>query len=285
MGVRLASRLRALPARKVLFLGNEYKLMPEKLQLCEELDVSLLVSQLSSPEARSLYRVRLGCDVIGIPSAGLDTEIFRAVVPRESRPIELGYRGYENAMYLGHVERRELVERFADAAGRLGIKADLSLDPADRLDERGWSRFLNQCRAQLGSSAGGDFFELTDETRVAVNRYLGERPDASFDEIALKFFRSYGRSISGRALSGRIVEAAATDTAQVLLAGDYGFFEPDVHYISVRPDFANVDESIAMLRDDAFCRPMVEAAKRVALEEYRYERLIDQLHKALTGAP
>ena len=279
---RLFRRVATLPQPKAYFVGNEYKLMPEKIEFCERLGVSLVVSQLSSPDAHDLYRARLGCRVAAIPSGGLDAEVFAPRTPSEQREVDLGYRAYDSPIYLGHRERRALAEQVGESARRRGLRVDVSLDGADRFDEPGWADFLDRCRAQLGSEAGADFFELTDETRNRVNAWVEEHPDASDEEVLERFFRDRKGWVSGRALSGRVVEAAGTKTAQLLLEGEYGgWFRPDEHYVSLRKDFSNLDEAFDRLDDRAAVARMTEAAYEVALSELTYERLIDRFHDAL----
>ena len=281
---RLLERVAALRQPKAYFVGNEYKLMPEKVEFCERLGVSLVVSQLSSPAAHALYRKRLGCEVAAIPSGGLDTEVFVARTPADERPVDVGYRAYDSPVYLGHKERRQLAERVAEAAARRGLRADISLDPADRFDEPGWAAFLDRCRAQLGSEAGGDFFELTDETRNEVNEWGLAHPEAGADEVLDRFFAGRESAVSGRALSGRVVEAAGTKTVQLLLEGEYGgYFRPDEQYVPLRKDFSNIDEALDKLGDRALCAHLTEAAHDVAVSELTYERLIDRFHDALAA--
>jgi hypothetical protein len=278
----LLEAVRKLRARKAYFIGNEYKGMSEKMWFCEQLGIDLLVSQFTTEEPLALYRERLpGTTVVGIPNTGWDPELFAPRVPPEERPIDLGYRAFENDVALGHCERRELAERFRDVAAANGLRVDISLEAADRLDEPGWAAFLNRCKGQLGSEAGGDYFELTDETRNAVRAWVAERPDASFEEVWERFFRDYRNPVPGRVLSGRNVEAAGTKTVQLLLEGAYGgYLEPDVHYIPLRKDFSNVDEALAKFRDDALCARIRTSAFELA-HELTYPKLIDRFHDAL----
>jgi hypothetical protein len=271
-----------LDAPKAYFVGNEYKGLPEKLWFCERLGVDLLVSQFTTKEPLELYRERLPhTTVAGIPNTGWDPEVFAPRTPADERPVELGYRAFENDLALGHRERRELAERFLEAARDHGLRVDISLDPEDRFDEQGWARFLDRCKGQLGSEAGGDFFELTDETREAVNAYLADSRDASFEDVWQRFFRDYPDAVPGRALSGRNVEAAGTKTVQLLLRGAYGgYFDPDVHYIPVEKDFSNVDEAIAKFRDPEFSASVRENAFDV-VQDLTYRKLIDRFEDAL----
>lgn len=282
---RLLERVARAPQPKAVFLGNEYKLMPEKLAYCDVLAPALLVTQLSDPRAAALYRERLGCEVAAIPSGGLDRQRFRPEALLSTRVVGIGYRAYENPWYLGHDERRELAERAAAAAREAGLAADVSLDPADRFDEPGWAAFLNRYRGQLGTEAGGDRFELTDRMRKAVGAYLADHPDATFADVRAEFFSELHDGVSGRALSGRVVEAAGTKTVQLLLEGEYGgYFRADEHYIPVQKDFGNLTEAVVRLRDDAECKRLVDAAYDVATTELTYERLIGRFADALEDA-
>jgi hypothetical protein len=279
---RLLARARRLAPVKVFFVGNEYKLMPEKISFCERLGVNLLVTQLDAPEASAAYRDRLGCEVVSIPYTGLDTAVFTPGPARPERPIDLGYRAFDSPPYLGHRERAELAEYVSAAARRRGLRVDIALGGDARFDEIGWAAFLRQCKGQLGSEAGGDFFELTDARRRAVNEAICDDPAIPFEDLFEQFFASEPTAVSGRALSGRVVEAAGTKTVQILLEGRYGnYFRPDVHYIPLRKDFSNIDDALDKFADEAFCDRLVEAAHEVAHAQLTYRRLIDRLRDAL----
>jgi hypothetical protein len=278
----LLDAVAALDAAKVFFVGNEYKLMPEKVAFAERLGVDLLVSQLSSLAAHALYRARLGCPVIGLPNTGLDPVRFAPRTLWRERPVDVGYRAYDNPPYLGHRERRELAERALDAASTLGLVLDVSLDPGDRLAGDAWPAFLDRCKAQLGTAAGGDRFELTDETRHSVNAFLAEHPDVPFDEVRARFFSSHAGDVSGRALSSRVIEAAGTKTTQLLLDDDYGgYFRPWEHYVPIAKDFSDLETALAAVRDEALCTRVAEAAYELALTELTWPRLRDRLYAAL----
>jgi hypothetical protein len=280
-GRRFAA-VRGLRQPKAFFIGNEYKLMPEKMRFCEQLPVTLLISQSSSPEVHRIYRDRLGCQVIGIPNTGVDPQTFQPRLPRRDRPIDLGYRADDAPDYLGHRERRAIAEFFQERAAHYRLSVDISLNPADRFGVADWASFLNRCKGQLGSEAGGDRFELNDATRDAVIAYRRDRPDASFEELRRRFFADDRDSVPMRIISGRNVEAAATRTVQLLFDGRYdGYLQPDVHYIPLRKDFSNADEAVAKLRDDAHCDRLTAAAYDLAMTEFTYPALIDRFAAAL----
>ena len=248
----------------------------------EALGTALLVSQCQSPGVHALYRARLGCEVVGIPNTGVDPSVFRCTSDPDRRPIDLGYRADASPFYLGHDERRQLAGRFQRCAPGLGLSIDVSLRSEDRFAPAGWAAFLNRCRGQLGTEAGGDFFALDDRYRRQVNAYLTDHPDASFDDVHARFFRAASGAVPLRIISGRNVEAAATRTVQLLMEGEYGgWLRADEHYIALRRDLSNVDEAVEKFRDRGFCRRLIDAAEDLALREFTYDRLVGHLYDAV----
>ena len=279
---RLLDAVRALRAPKVYFVGNEYKLMPEKMAFAESIGIALLVSQSSAPAVHRIYRDRLGCAVVGIPNTGVDLEVFRPTSDPDARPIDLGYRADDSPPYLGHNERRRIADYFQQHAAELDLRIDVSLDAADRLPEREWAAFLNRCRGQLGTEAGGDYFSIDDEYRLKVNAFVTQHPQAPFEEIRDRFFSGVTGALPLRIISGRNVEAAATRTVQLLFEGEYdGYLRPDEHYIPLRKDFSNISEAIEKFRDHAFCRRISDNAFRLATTEFTYAALVGRARDAV----
>jgi hypothetical protein len=278
----LARLLGLLPQPKAFFIGNEYKAMPEKMRFCRVLGISLLISQCNAPSVLALYRNELGCAVESVPNTGVDAAIFSSTASLPERPIDIGYRSYEAPWYVGNREKTEIADFFLAAAPRYNLKVDISVDPKQRFDSKGYARFLNACRSHIGTESGGDYFELTDATRSKVNAYQNANPQASWPEVRRLFFDNYGPSMPLRIISGRQVEAAACKTVQILFDGHYGgYLQPDIHYIPLRKDFSNDDEVVRKLRDDALCAAMVDAAYDVVQREFTYERLTDKFAASL----
>ena len=269
---------------KAYFIGNEYKLMPEKMRFCRQLGLSLLVTQSNDDRVVALYREALGCHVACVPNTGVDSTVFRPLSALTERSIDVGYRSYDSTWYLGNNEKTEIAEYFSRNAEDLGISVDISLDPGQRFDTAGYASFLNRCRAQIGTEAGGDYFELSDQTRLRVNNYTDTHPAVTWSEIRRLFFEDYGPSIPMRIISGRQVEAAACKTVQILFDGRYnGYLEPDVHFIPLRKDFANAGETVSKLRDADYCAQLTDAAYDVVMSELTYNALIKKFHRALRG--
>jgi hypothetical protein len=282
LGGRLFDAVQKIRAPKVYFIGNEYKLMPEKMAFCSALGISLLVSQSSSARVHALYRSRLGCDVVGIPNTGIDLQLFAPAANGGDRPIDLGYRADDAPLYLGHNERRAMATFFQEHAAAYGLRLDLSLRPENRLAGPDWVSFLSRCRGQLGTEAGGDYFSLDDEYRLAVNAFVTTHPDATLDEIRRRFFDRVTNAVPMRIISGRNVEAAAARSVQLLFDGEYdGYLRPDEHYIAVRKDFSNIGEVLERFQDRAFCRRLTDNAYDLAATEFTYAALVGRVRDAI----
>ena len=274
--------IKSSPLPKAYFIGNEYKLMPQKMEFCEEIGVSLFVSQSNSPAVLGLYKERLGCKVVCVPSCGLDCNLFVPRIPFEERTIDIGYRVVDGDLYLGHTERREIGEYFLMYGPGYGLKIDISMNPVDRFHREDWANFLNQCKGQLGVEAGSDYFELTDETRIKVNAYITKHPGATLADVREQFFKDYLNPIPLRVISGRQVEAAGTKTVQIMFKGYYNdYFQPDEHYISLNKDFSNFDDVITKYRYASYCQHITENAYQIVRSELTYEKLINKFYHLL----
>ena len=262
---------------KAFFIGNEYKLMPEKIRFCKQLKIDLLITQSKDEQVSSLYRNALGCKVACVPNTGIDPKIFRPATELQNRPTVIGYRSNPSIWYMGNDEKSAITDWFQANESRIGVKVDASLLPSERFDTQGYAEFLNRCRGQFGTESGGDYFELTDRTRNQVNAYTKKNPKATWPEIKAMFFDHYGPSIPMRIISGRQVEAAACKTVQILFEGRYNdYLKPDVNYISLKKDFSNIDDVMQKFKDDDYCRRITENAYDLVMSELTYEKLIEK---------
>ena len=119
---------------KIYFIGNEYKLMPEKMEFSKELQISMLVSQSNSKEIHEIYEKELSCKIIGLPNTGIDPSIFKPLTESDNREIDIGYRATKGTLYLGHNESNTIAEYFEKNASKYNLIMDLSTDETKRYD-------------------------------------------------------------------------------------------------------------------------------------------------------
>ena len=264
----------------VYFIGNEYKLMPEKMKFSEKLQISMLVSQSNSKKIHEIYEEQLGCKIIGLPNTGIDPNMFKPINKIGDREIDIGYRATAGTLYLGHNERNSIADYFEKHAVKYNLVTNISTDESKRFNINQWVNFLNQCKGQIGSEAGTDYFELTDSTRLKVNQYVDKTPNVTFEDVYEKYFRNYGPKTPNRMISGRNVEAGATKTVQILFEGEYGgYFQPDTHYIPLKKDSTNFDEVIDKFSDSSYSSQIASNAYDLVMSELTYDKILNKFYE------
>ena len=264
----------------VYFIGNEYKSIPEKINFSRNLGISMLVTQSNSHKIHQIYREAIGCQVIGLPNTGINPDVFKPMVEFDKREIDIGYRATSGTMYLGHNERNSIAQYFNLHGSKHNLTLDISTDETQRFTTQQWALFLNKCKGQIGSEAGYDYFETNDETRLAVNKYTDNNPEATFQEVYEKFFENYGPKTPMRIISGRNIEAAGTKTVQILLEGKYGgYFQPDTHYIALKKDFTNFDEVVDKFSDPSYSSQIAANAYDLVMSELTYDKILNKFHE------
>ena len=86
---------------KVYFIGNEYKLMPEKMNFTKKLGINLFITQSHKEEVINLYQDELKINVKHLPGGGLDDEIYYPM--NLERKILIGRRIYKNEFLAGFI--------------------------------------------------------------------------------------------------------------------------------------------------------------------------------------
>ena len=63
----------------------------------------------------------------------------------------------------------------------------------------------------------------------------------------------------------------------MLVEGDYYDFQPNIHYISLKKDYSNIDECIEKLNDLQFIDLITENSYKLVKENYLYKNHIQKL--------
>jgi hypothetical protein len=198
------------------------------------------------------------------------------------RDIDIGYRSWKPEPWLGRhgMLKGWIAERFAEEGRRLGLRVDISMNPADTLLGDAWYRFLLRCRFTIGVEGGASILDHDGQIRACVNAYTADHPDASFEEIERSCFPDLDGTFNLRAISPRHLEACATRTPQILIEGSYnGILEPWTHYVPLRSDFSNLGEALEEVEHGERATQMAEQAYQdvVASGLYTYEAFVATL--------
>jgi len=265
----------------LLFYGNEYHNMQEKIAFARSVAADYVASQLPLASAQWLYADCHASVIVPAPAA-LNPRVYHC--DRSERSIDLGFRGdiYASAYALGDQERTEILQYFDRHAEQWGLTKDIAFV---RHPREQWNEFLNRCKGIMGAESGTYFLERDDHTRQAVIEFMASKPEATFPEIHERFFQRYENPVSGKAISSRHFEPVGTKTCQLLLEGHYnGILRADEHYIEIRKDFSNISDAIRRFKDHEYRTAMTERASAHVLSAHTYgHRVAALLDYVLVG--
>lgn len=271
---RLISPLQNRKCKLLVFFGNEYNLMLEKIRFAGQVGAEYIASQL--PTGPWLYSDCTSSQVLHAPPA-LNPTLYR---PNSGpRSIDIGFRGDEYRLTLGDVERSNLIKLLRDQGSQLGLVTDIKFV---RYHRTKWTDFLNQSKGIVGAESGTYYLEKDDRTQVAIQEFLDRHPTAGFEEIYTRFFKGYPNPVSGKAISSRHFEPIGTKTCQVLLEGHYnGILRADEHYISIKKDLSNVADAIARFKDQAYRETLIDRTYQYVLDQHTYRHRVQSLLRAI----
>lgn len=265
--LKSARGLRRRRGKLVMFIGNEYDLLDEKIGFIGAVGAEFICSQLPTTAAQYLYRECGGSRILSAPHA-LNPKIYQPGRAAE-RPVDVGFIGDLYWPFVGDRERTELIEAFEREGERWGLRCEIRRQRVARTE---WATFLTRCRGTIGAESGTYYLNDRGRLLAAAREYnLLQHPEASFEEVFEKFYRGQPREVSGKSISSRHFEPIGTKTCQVLLEGDYnGVLVPDEHYISVRKDRSNVEEAVRRFKDESYRQAVVERAYEHVMANHTY---------------
>jgi hypothetical protein len=264
----------------VVFLGNEYDLMDEKISFLQSVEADYVGSQLPLDTARWLYAECQSTAVLPLPHA-LNPDVFFPDA-HIHRSIDIGFRGWLYFYFMGDIERNSLIRFFQNHGTDFGLRCDVQIGNLPRTQ---WAQFLNTCKGIIGAEAGSYYVDRRYRLLTQAKAYVKRHPAASFEEVFERFFQHPSvEYVSGKCISSRHFEQIGAKTCQVLLEGEYNkILKPDEHYISVKKDLSNIDEAIRRFKDDAYRTEMAERTYEYILDEHTYQHRVQALVKAVKG--
>ena len=270
-------------APMIVFIGNEYDVLDDKIAFIRRTEAEFVCSQLPRLAASYLYRECDKSRIVEMPHALNPDKYFP--IREEPRDIDIGFIGDVYWPFVGDRERTELIEWFERRGAEHGLRCDIR---RQRVGRDAWRHFLNRCQAVIGAESGT--YYLNERGRVlerARSYNLFENRDAGFEEVFDRFFRGLPREVSGKSISSRHFEPIGTKTCQILLDGEYnGILARDRHYIAIDKDFGNIEEALERFRDLGCRARMVEETYDYVVSEHTYAHRVAALLRIVSqGAP
>jgi hypothetical protein len=263
----------------VVFIGNEYDILDEKIAFMRQTGAEYICTQLPIEAARYLYAECNQAKLVEMPHA-LNQSNYH-VVAGASRDIDIGFVGDIYWPFVGDRERTDLIEWFEQNGQANGLSCDIRKQRMPRAD---WNLFLNKCRAIIGAESGTYYLNERGRLLERARAYnLHENRAASFTEVFNRFYNGQPREVSGKSVSSRHFEPIGAKTCQILLEGHYnGILKPDEHYIPVRRDLADVQEAIGKFRDEGFRQKIVENAYDYVMNGHTYDHRVRYLMSVIS---
>lgn len=261
-------------APMVVFIGNEYDILDEKIAFIRSVEAEFVCSQLPLAAATYLYQQCETSRIVEMPHALNPDRYFP--IPEVPRAVDIGFIGDIYWPFVGDRERTELIEWFERHSAARGLRCDIR---RQRVGRDAWCRFLNGCKAVIGAESGTYYLNERGKLLERARAYnLFENPEAGFEEVFETFYRGQPREVSGKSISSRHFEPIGTKTCQILLAGHYnGILEADRHYIALDSGLGNIDAALERFHDDAYRTRMVEDTYDYVRTEHTYAHRVAAL--------
>lgn len=266
---RTAAWFQGRRGRLVLFVGNEYDLLEEKIAFARTAGADYICSQLPQDTATALY-AGAGATVVPMPHA-LNPEVYQVPAQGE-RPVDVGFAGDLYDRIVGDRERTDLVEFFQRTAPA-GLRTDIR---TTRMPRPEYAAFLQRCKVVCGAESGTYYLQPSGAAVGAAKAYVRRHPSASFEEVWQACFSDCGPTLNGKAISSRHFEPIGTKTCQMLVEGRYNdLLVADVHYIAVRRDLSNLNDALRRAMDPEERRAITEAAYAHVADAHTYAHRVE----------
>jgi len=270
---RVARAFHLRRCKLVVFLGNEYDILDEKIAFMRDTKAEFICSQLPIEAARYLYSECEGAEIVEMPHA-LNPQNYRRA-DGIARTTDIGFVGDIYLPFVGDRERTDLIEWFERNGAAEGLSCDIR---KQRIPREAWNAFINGCNSIIGAESGTYYLNGRGRLLEQARAYNLQHRDASFEEIFDRFYRGQVPEVSGKSISSRHFEPIGAKTCQILLEGGYnGILRPDEHYIPVRRDLSDIREALAKFRDEDYRRKIADTAYEHVMAGHTYDHRVTHL--------
>lgn len=265
LGLTSRRKIARYSGLKAVFVQDEYRTIDATVAVFAEMGIDLLFTVVPEGLVDRIYDPqKLPCRRVTVLTGYVPKALLSVKTPDISeRGIDIGYRARRLPYWLGKLaqEKTTIAEKMIADAQIHGLTFDISCLETDRIYGEAWIRFLSQCKATLGTESGASLCDFAGKFQAAVDEYCESNPAADFAEVESKIFPGADGKIVIAVISPRVFEAAALRTLMILYEGSYsGRLVPWRHYVPLRKDHSNISEVVAVLRDPARIRAIVDAA-------------------------
>jgi len=270
-------KLKTFSGVKILSIQDEYDGIFWLRQKIKEINFDVVLTCVPEKYISRVYPPQdfPGCQFVNVLTGYVPDQydLTAYSLPLRERRTVIGYRGRRIGLAYGRLGylKLEVGRKFRDACQRLSVSHDIDWTEDSRIYGEDWFRFLGSCRATLGSESGSSLFDDEDGIRNHVIQLEKQKPGLEYPGEIQKMLCSIEDKIPMGQISPRIFEAASLRTPMCLIDGEYsGILHPGRNYISIAPDFSNVDQVINSLSDLDSLQRMADRTYMDVIESQKY---------------
>ena len=255
----LVQKVKNSPAKKILFIQDEYEGTNNARRYIEDLGISSIFTCVPEKDWQTVYPhpgLTFKRTLTGYVPEERNMEQYG--LPTSQRKTLIGYRGRKLPHHYGILgwEKYYIGERVKSEAVERGLDVNISNDPSDRI-YGSWYEFMGSCRATLGTESGANIFDFEGNLKKLADR-LADKP---FNKVYDKYFKAHDNAIKMNQISPKFFEAIRLRTALICFPGYYSdILHPHKHYIPLERDFSNINEVFEKIQDDNYIKNLTDRA-------------------------
>ena len=271
---------------KILFIQNEYETTEIARKWIQNLGIHVVFTCVPEKYLDDVYPARRFPHVEFVHTlkgyVPILLENYTTPKPLCRRTFLIGYRGRALPYWYGNLGREKVVigQRMRQICEERGLFVDIDWEEEKRIYGERWFKFLEDCKATLGTESGPYIFDYYGDIKADVELAIQQNPSVTYEEIYAKYLAEHDGRIITSQISPGIFEAISLKTALVLFEGNYsGIVKPHIHYIPLKKDFSNVEEVLGHLMNDEYVEELTECAHSDIIKsgQYSYRKLINNL--------
>lgn len=270
---------------KILFIQDEYDNLSSTYKYLEKIDFDVLYTVINIESAKKLYPKEKfpNLRIIPILTGYVPYNIRGFFRPKmEERTCDVFYRGRELPYEYGTLgrEKFEIGKKFEEACLKhnVSLNLDLDSDNSKRIYGDLWYHVLSKSKTMLGTESGSNVFDFKGDLSNLIQDDIVA--GLSYDEIYEKRLKQSELEWKVNTISPKVFESIILGTVPILYEGEYsGILVPGRHYISLKKDFSNFEEVVAIVNDTEKLKEIADCAFQEIVENpiYSYEHFIKNL--------
>ena len=288
---KIYSQIKNFPGVKILFVQDEYENTNTVINSIKNLKINIVYTCVPKKYIYTIYpknrlkNVEFVETLTGYIPDHKDLK-KTLLTSLNKRKIIIGYRGNDLPFHYGDLgqEKKIIAQKMKEESIKRNLNIDISFDSEDRIYGNDWIKFVKNSMATLGTESGSNLFDYDGSYKKKFSKYSKLYPKADYKTTKFNVLGDIKEKEIMNQISPRIFEAISFKTALVLFEGKYSnIIKPNVHFISLKKDFSNVDDVFKKLNNKKNVQRMVDSAYRDVIEtnKFSYKTFISKFDKKL----